>query len=84
MEFKKNKYLLVLKRLILFSAITHIILLIIYSFIRLDITYLNYFNILDLDLFFPNIIYGYFSQIVSILVILIIYFFIYFLSKEHK
>ena len=58
-KFGKNKYLSALKNLILFSASIHILLLIIYSVIKLDITHLNYFNILDFDLFFPNIISNY-------------------------
>jgi polyferredoxin len=84
-KIKKNKYLSALKNLILFSASIHILLLIIYSVIKLDITHLNYFNILDFDLFFPNIIHGSFSQILSIIVISVIYFIIYFISlKKNK
>jgi len=79
---KKNIYLDTLIKLILFSAIFHIFLLIIYSIIKLNITYLNYFKILDIDLFFPNIVTGSLSQIISISIIIIMYVVIYFISSK--
>jgi hypothetical protein len=81
-QIQKNKYIDALKKLILFSAISHIILLILYSIINLTIIPLNYFNILDLDLFFPNIINGHLSQILSLIIIAIIYWTIYFFSSK--
>jgi len=81
-QIQKNKYIDALKKLILFSAISHIILLILYSIINLTIIPLNYFNILDLDLFFPNIINGHLSQILSLIIIAIIYWIIYFFSSK--
>jgi hypothetical protein len=78
----KNKYFLALKNLILFSAIIHILSLIIYSIIQLEVIHLNYFNVLDFDLFFPNIINGFFSLILSIIVLLILYLIFYFNLKK--
>jgi len=83
-QVQKNKYIDAFKKLILFSAISHIILLILYSIINRTIIPLNYFNILDLDLFFPNIINGHFSQIFSVITVAIIYWIIYFLQKKDR
>ena len=83
-KFRKNKYFVALKNLILYSAIIHLILLIIYSIIKWDIVYLNYFNILDFDLFLPNIIHGYLSQILSIIVLVIVYLVIYFIPLKNN
>jgi len=77
MKTSENRYIDALIKLILFSAVFHIILITIYSIVNLDITYLNYFNILDIDLFFPGIIDGSLSQVFSILMITIIYLIIY-------
>ena len=77
MKTSENRYIDALIKLILFSAVFHIILIIIYSIVNLDITHLNYFNILDIDLFFPGIIDGPLSQVFSILMIAIIYLIIY-------
>lgn len=79
---KKNRYLDALKKLMLFSAIFHVSLIIIYSIIHLNFRYFNFFNILELDLFFPNIINGSFSQIFSIITMLIIYGIFYFVKKK--
>ena len=78
----KNKYLDALKNLVLFSALTHLSLLIIYSIVKLDVMPLNYFNILDLDLFFPSIIDGTLSQILSVVVMVAIYLFFYLIEKD--
>ena len=79
-----NKYFDALKKLIMFSAIVHISLLVIYSIIKFEMIHINYFNILDLDLFFPNIIYGPFSLIFSIITMIIIYFIFYFEILKKK
>ena len=58
------------KWLVLLSACTHLVLLFI-SFLRTqDITLINYFDIIDLDLFVPNIENGVVSQIFSIGIIM--------------
>lgn len=85
MKINKHRLIDALKKLILFTAIIHLILLVFYSIIKYKIIYLNYFNILDLDLLFPKIINGFLSQIFSILIILIIYLIIFFkFTKTEK
>ena len=83
-NFLNNEYMLALKHLMLFSAITHVLLLIIYSIIKMDIRYLNYFDILDFDLVFHNIINGALSQFLSILVIFTIYLIFFLFFKKAK
>ncbi len=81
--FGKNKYINALKGLMLFSAILHMFLLIVYSIINLNMIELNFFSIVNLDLFFPNIINGSFSQIFSIITMLVIYCTFYFISLKN-
>jgi len=75
----KNRYLDALLKLVLFSAITHMLILVYKSLSTTDSTVMNYFNILDLDLFFDGIEKGALSQVLSIVVMLGIYFAIFFL-----
>lgn len=63
-----------LKKLIIFSAIIHLIILITYSVWYSDAAKVNYFNILEVRLLFPGFIVG---QIVSILVMVLTYAVIY-------
>ena len=68
-----NRYLDALLKLILLSAFTHLGILAV-QFVRTgDAEILNYFNILDVDLFFPAIAVGPFSQVVSVLTIVGLY-----------
>ena len=78
----KNKFIIALKNLTLLTAFIHIFLLVIYAFMKLDFTYLNYFNILDIDLFFPNVIKGYFNNILAVIILLIVYFTFYFFAQK--
>lgn len=80
--FKDNKYITALKNVMLFSAIFHMIMIAIYSIVKLNTVKFNLFDILDLDLFFPNIIKGNLSQIFSIIAFVIIYCIFYFIKKE--
>lgn len=74
---KKNKILEAASKLIIISAIIHLLILTIYAIINLDITYLNYFNIIDLNLFFPDIIQGFLSQTLSLIIVILLFFLIY-------
>jgi hypothetical protein len=78
----KNKWLEAIKNLLLFSAIIHVFLLILYSIRNWNAKPLNYFNILDLDLFFPKIADGFLSTMLSIIFVIIIYFTFYFISSR--
>lgn len=75
----RNRYLDALLKLVLFSAITHIIILVYKSVSTLDPVIMNYFNILDLELFFQGIENGALSQVLSAVVMLGIYVTIFFL-----
>ncbi|MFA6215624.1 MAG: hypothetical protein WC768_03585 [Patescibacteria group bacterium] len=82
----KNRFLQALVRVVLFSATVHLFLLVVFSVIKKDIVTLNYFKIIGLDLFFPNIASGVGSQILSMITMLVLYslFFIFFAKKNHK
>ncbi len=80
-----NRYIKALAGLVLLSASIHIVILIIYSIINLDIRYLNYFNIIDVDLFLPEVGDGLLSQILSIITITVVFIVIYAgLTKKKK
>lgn len=72
----KNKYLNALLILMLFSAIVHMLVLFIVAVISQDMYMLNYFNILDLDLFYPNVFNSPAGNIFSGLIVVAIYLFI--------
>jgi hypothetical protein len=60
------KWVSALKKIMLFSAVVHMIMIGIYSFAKLNTVKFNFFDILDLDLFFPQMIHGNISQISSV------------------
>ncbi|MFO0764049.1 MAG: hypothetical protein U0518_04315 [Candidatus Gracilibacteria bacterium] len=76
------------KGLVLLSACTHLVLLFISFLQTQDITLINYFNIIDLDLFIPNIENGIVSQIFSLGIIILLYYILYWYyhdsNKHHK
>ena len=78
----KNRYIQTAKIFILISACIHVIILSVYAVSESDIAILNYFNILDLDLFFLGIAEGPRSQFFSIAVICCLYFLIYYLNGD--
>ncbi len=84
MKFFSNKYIVALKNVMLFSAIIHMIMIAIYSIVKMNTSKFNFFDILDLDLFFPNIIKGNLSQIFSIIAFVIVYCIFYFINMEKK
>ena len=72
----KNKYINALFILMLFSAVAHM-LVVFYSVITLrDLYIVNYFNILDLDLFYPDIFNSFIGNIFSVLFVMGLYFII--------
>lgn len=80
----ENRYLDALFKLILLSAIAHLIVLAVQSLRAGDISILNYFNILDVDLFLPSIAQGLRSQIASVLVMAGLYLGIYYFFTKQK
>jgi len=84
MKFFRNKYVIALENVMLFSAIVHMIMIAIYSIVKLNTVKFNFFDILDLDLFFPNIIKGNLSQVFSIIAFVIVYCIFFFINKERS
>jgi hypothetical protein len=72
-KIKKNKYVNALIKIMLFSAVVHMIMIGIYSFAKLNTVKFNFFDILDLDLFFPRMIHGNISQISSLVTFVLLY-----------
>ena len=60
-------------RLFLFSATVHNCILVILAFRNSNIKYLNYFRILSLDEFWPEIAEGRTSDLISLLIVLLIF-----------
>lgn len=70
-------FLLSMRDLMFLSAFIHMSVLTIFAVINLDITYLNLFDILELDLIFPEIAKGMISQIASAISMVVIFGVIY-------
>jgi len=66
----KRKVLETIKNFLVLSAITHILIVFIYSVIIADFSLFNFFKFLGLDLFFPRIVTGTLSHIVSFLIVI--------------
>lgn len=77
MQIAKNRYLDAFLKFLLLSAIIHPSLLLISFSTNLNVSLLNYFDIIGLNLFFPGIIEGYLSQILSVIIMIAIYLIIY-------
>ncbi|MFH1597942.1 MAG: hypothetical protein ABIB97_02625 [Patescibacteria group bacterium] len=80
----RNRFLAAFLKLILFTGVIHIAILIAYSIKSVDKSQLHLFRILDLDLFWPEAFEGLTSFIVSVAVIIILYLIIYFFFTERK
>jgi len=81
----KNPFLAALFCLFIISSIIHVSLVIIYSLFQFSYQNFNFFNIVGLNLFFLNISVGWFSQLISLLIIFIIYFSsLFFIFKKRK
>ncbi len=83
-KFKNSKLWKYLRAFILFSAITHLFFLFIYSIFKKDISLINFFDIVDLDLFFPEISKGTLSQILSFITIIVVFFVIHIFFSYKK
>ena len=69
----KNKYINALFILMLFSAIAHMFILFWWALKSANLYALNYFNILDLDLFYPNIFNSLSGAVFSVMLAIVIY-----------
>lgn len=69
----KNKYLNALFLLMLLSAIIHMVILFFAAIFQRDIYILNYFNILDVERFYPQGFNSVAGNIESLVVMILIY-----------
>ncbi len=77
-----NNYIKAIIGVVLLSAITHTVVLILFGLLNMDIMALNIFKILDLDLFFPQIVFGWPNFVWSYLFLGAEYVLIYLLLKK--
>lgn len=75
----KNPYLDALLKLMLLSAIIHMIVLVTYSILNGNVSHLNFFKIINIELFFPEIVnvdcYGLYSFVITIWLYIFLYYF---------
>ena len=69
----KNRYLDAAIKFVLFSATVHLILITIYVITHIGVVSLNYFDILDVDLFIPALKNGLASQLISLVFAILFY-----------
>ncbi len=69
----QNKYLNALLLLMLFSASVHMVILIVWAIMQRNLDYLNYFNILTLNYFFPGVFEGWGASGISLATVIVIY-----------
>ncbi len=72
-QFVRNRYLDAFLKLVFLSGLVHIFILLSYYAVNGDLAILNYFNILDLDLFFPGITLGNTSNITPFVALSAVY-----------
>lgn len=77
----KNKYVNALLLLMLFSAIVHMVVAFCFVLLSGDFYALNFFNIIDLDLFYPNIFNSFGGNIISLVFVAGLYFIILKMNK---
>ncbi len=73
MKIHHNKYIDALLKTMLFSASIHMIILIVQAIRTGDIMIINYFNILDLEIYYPHILKIPQTHLIAASVALIIY-----------
>jgi hypothetical protein len=80
----KNIYINSLLILMLFSATIHMVILFFIALINIDFYVLNYFNIIDLDILFPELMLNNFLwNTISIMVVVLFYFLILKIVKKN-
>jgi len=82
-QIVKNKYLNALFILMFFSAVIHMAIISFWLLLTRDVYIFNYFNILDLDLFFPNMLNSVWGNLFS-LVFMVSFYLIIFKCQERK
>ncbi len=74
----------ILVKTVLFFALLHLSLLFLFSVIFQRLDLLNVFNIIGLNMLFPHIGEGLFSNIVSIITVILVFSIFYFIDKNSK
>lgn len=81
----KNRYIDTLLKLMLLSAVIHMIVLAVYSVSNNDFTSFNFFTIVGLDLLFPQIVANDCQYLYSFVTVLCLYILLYyFLNSKNK
>jgi len=83
-QISKNKYINALAILALFSAAVHMTLLSYKAIYEKDLYILNYFNVLDLDIFFGNAFKNFWGNAISAICAGLIYLIILKTNKLEK
>lgn len=83
-QLSKNRFLDSFLKFLLVSAVIHFIILMIITLKEMNIIYLNYFKILNINFFFKEIEQGILSQVISTIIVIIIYvvIFVFFTRKK--
>ncbi|MBN3041104.1 MAG: hypothetical protein JW867_08240 [Candidatus Omnitrophica bacterium] len=77
-RISKNRLLDALFKLMLFSAIVHMFIVFLVALVRRDLSHLNYFKIIGVDIFIPYVEQGLPSQFASVSVAAMLYGIIFF------
>ena len=76
LKIKANRFIQALVKLMLLSAVLHILILVVHSVIVQNISELSLFKIIGLDLFYPELSSMFlFSSVVAFVIYVLIYFF---------
>lgn len=74
-RFLENKYIDAFLKMLLFSAVFHFSLIIVYSISNFSMSQMNYFNVIGLNLFFPELSESFLYKILSCATLIIVYLF---------
>lgn len=69
---------------IFLTAIIHLGVMIVNAVYFKDVKILNYFRVLSLDTYFPKITKGYLSDIISVIIITVLFLLFWFFKKRVK
>ncbi len=78
--FRSSRIFRAAIRMVLLSAVLHIVLLLVVAVLRRDITILNYFDIIDVDLFMPSLAGSMPVTVISFVFLIAMYIVIFLIS----
>lgn len=82
-RFSENRFIDAALKTVIVSALTHITIIVIHAIMTSNIMKLNYFKILELDLFIPGVGRDMMSFFVSMVTLLLVYFLVfYFMTHD--